>query len=231
MEHKRFRLRPVEKMRKLIVEGYMRRAQRLLPTYSVFYNIPDLVSHICALYFLMNDRFDEDTLGVRMRLNPNTQCITQAFKGSNSAFLSNIVSSGFHMWRFKIVQCRRGGKSSQWSATVGLWKVRKEDSDCDNLPLNTYFTNVAASARSKSYAYAFGMGVLIDARSGNPWSGREYGTKAKTGDVIEMYCDLDKRHIGFSVNGIDYGIAFENVSAPLRAVINLHDAQDSVQLL
>ena len=40
---------------------------------------------------------------------------------------------------------------------------------------------------------------------------KKYGKEIKTGDIIDMYVDMDKRTMQFSINGRDYGIAHKDI--------------------
>ena len=47
-----------------------------------------------------------------------------------------------------------------------------------------------------------------------------------------MICDLEKYQLKFIINNHDYGIAFDEIEkTKYRAVINLHDVNDSIMLL
>ena len=56
----------------------------------------------------------------------------------------------------------------------------------------------------------------------------QYGT----GDIVELFVDLDQGKLSFSVNGENNGIASDIDSTQrYRAVVSLYDKNDEVQLL
>lgn len=52
----------------------------------------------------------------------------------------------------------------------------------------------------------------------------EVGKAFTSGDTLEVYYDADKKHLGFGHNGKALGVAFEDVSAPVRLVLSMEGA-------
>ena len=219
------RLKMVPDESKFVVHGFIRNVEELLSQDKGNNIVPDLVINLCILFYAMADRFDPKCIGPLMKLDEKTQCITQTNCNSNSAFLTNIFESGLHHWRFKINKCY---KNSFWSQTLGIWKIKSNDNEF--LPLNHYFT----AHPDRTYGFANNCGRLISRQTGLSYEGddvRDYGIKTNAGDIIDMYCDMNALELRFTINGKDYGKAFDIEPGKYRAVINLYDEDDSISLL
>ena len=59
----------------------------------------------------------------------------------------------------------------------------------------------------------------------------KYGVEVKNEDVVEMCLDMNTLVLSFSVNGIDYGKAFDVKQAKYRAFIVLGKKGNKIQLL
>ena len=85
------------------------------------------------------------------------------------------------------------------------------------------------------YAYAINDGLLeskhassIATKNGK----RQYGKKCKTGDIVDMYLDLYKLTISYSINNINYGVAYKNIDkCGYRAGVCMYKIEDALQLV
>lgn len=67
----------VDKQVKIIVNGYIRRCQQLLPTDNAYYNISPLVVFTCILYYNELEHFDKDHCGPQIKISdPKKRTIT-----------------------------------------------------------------------------------------------------------------------------------------------------------
>ena len=81
--------------------------------------------------------------------------------------------------------------------------------------------------KNSGYGYAYGFGIKVI----NAGSREKYGKICVTGDIIDMYCDLNNLQLRFSVNGIDQGISHKIEKTKYKAAVNLFIKDDSIQLL
>ena len=104
------------------------------------------------------------------------------------------------------------------------------DQTQSSLPIYDYFTNLRYVNRY--YAFAFTMGKILSGNQRNPYGTKPtYGISCGTGDTIEMYCDMEELKMGFIINDEDYGKAFDLDKCKYKAIINMHDKNDSISLL
>ena len=79
---------------------------------------------------------------------------------------------------------------------------------------------MARDYRPRTLQYAINKGVITRPNSHGVY-GKEYGKKCQTGDEIIMYLDLIEYTLKFSVNGIDYGNAYDKINkAEYRAAFD-----------
>ena len=106
---------------------------------------------------MTKDKFDSSCIGYNMNLDEETQTITMKCDDSNTAFLTNIIDSGIHYWKFKINKCH---DNNDWSTTIGIWKVNEQkDNDIENLPLNTYCC--AEDFKYRAYGFAYNVSEIF----------------------------------------------------------------------
>eukprot|EP00483_Globobulimina_turgida_P006871 UN06883 len=98
-----------------------------------------------------------------------------------------MAASSKKKYEWKLTCKERSGGCDMW---IGIQSNRNVDADYDGI----------------DYGY--------DGSSGNKFhlgKREEYGIRWVAGDVIEMRVDFEKQEMGYSVNGIDQGIAFRNL--------------------
>ena len=108
--------------------------------------------------------------------------------------------------------------SNGWM-TIGIWKV----SDNKEPPTHTFFTQ-----HTSGYGLSVSSATLIDPNTGySQW--KEYGTKTKTGDKVEMILDIDQQTLKYIINGHDYGFAYDNIEKrKYRAALYNANYNDSI---
>ena len=211
---------------KLTVYGYIRNVQLLFPTDIPYYNIHDLIKQTCILFYASIHKWDKTFIGSRVEFIEETNSIKQICSEiSSSTYLKDTFDSGDHHWRFRIDKMT---DSSMWYCTLGLYKMR-----CGDPRTNGVFTSKTYPKQS-GYGYAYSIGKITDEKgeADHYVGGNEYGIKAKSGDIIEMHCDMNKLELSFSVNGIDQGVACCNIEkTEYKAALNLYKKGDMVSLL
>ena len=89
--------------------------------------------------------------------------------------------------------------------------------------------------KGTGYAFVYNVAALTDRRGGHvPQDSTKklYGVKVESGGIVEMHCDMNKRELRFSINGIDYGVAYTNIErTEYRAAVALYEKDDIVSLL
>lgn len=205
------------------INGYLRRLQSLLPSNTIYHvNTPALICCWCLLYFHVKESFDKENVDEYCSLSGDDKIVTKIKKdlfASNSTFLTNIVESGVHKWTFKLVQVNR------LALVIGVWKGKELDQDKR--------TSLILDGCSKNYAYGYMVThkLLIPGENNNrilDWT--DY--KCKSGDILEMFLDLYKRELSYSVNDIPLGIAYQDIEQTCyRAAVTLWDRGDCVELL
>ena len=60
---------------------------------------------------------------------------------------------------------------------------------------------------------------------------KDYCCKCKAGDIIEMYLDFEVMGLRYTINGKDYGQAFDIDHGEYRAAVCLHKDMGEIELL
>ena len=180
-------------------------------------HIPEEIIHICMLFYALIERFDPKCIDSKMiKINEETQSVVKIRGcGQPSAYLTNIVDSGHHKWKFRIVQ-----RTSVMS--IGIWRAQ---ANVFPPPLDTYFTN----GHDRGYAYSLSTGKSTAICGGQ--SAKKYGVRGKDGDIVEMILDFDESSLSFMVNGIEHGKSHDVTQGKYRAAVHLIGAGDEIQFL
>ena len=218
------RFKKINDRHKITVFAYIKEAQLIFPTDNCYYNIHDLIKQICTLYYASIHEWDPKYISGAIELNQEAKSIKHTQDSSSSStFLKDTFLSGIHQWRFKIDKC---DEDDIWTSTIGIWKTRFGDP-----PKDTGFT---FSNDNSSYGFAYNIAALIDPESGESheeeWN--RYGKEVTSGDIVEMHCDMNKLELSFSVNGVDYGVAYKDIEkTEYKVAVNLYRSGDTVTLL
>jgi len=204
----------------MTVDGFIRRAQSSLDRV-----IPTLVNYI-VMMFLLHDRWDEDLLGPLLSLNQHTHTVTMTGgdlrrEHPQSAFLCNVVDRGQYKWRFQWTKLKY---ALYWSSTIGIWKCSQGFSPQTN--------GIFTLGEHVAYGFAANAGTLVDPSSGSGGDGgTRYGAPCSDNDIVEMCIDLDRLELGYTINGKDYGPAFEIEKTAYRAAVNMCKLHDSIRII
>ncbi|KAJ3423953.1 tripartite motif-containing protein [Anaeramoeba flamelloides] len=71
-------------------------------------------------------------------------------------------------------------------------------------------------------------GKLRSCKRNGKNSDRAYGKPVSSGDIITIHLDMDKKTIGFSINKINYGVAWNNLPNKVIIVADLFATGDSI---
>eukprot|EP01084_Bolivina_argentea_P129136 228120_1 len=123
------------------------------------------------------------------------------------AWLTPPIKAGRHHGKYQIEN--NAGSST---CCIGIFKA-----EYALQKVNTHL----ACGKNMGYAFFWKYCAIMDHSSG--LCSKDYGTSCKAGDTIDMYCDLDQMTMNFSVNGIDYGVAYDNMAkCEYRAAVDLY---------
>ena len=218
-------------IRTLIVSGFIRTKCNLL--------IPRELVELCILYYILKEK---------LKINCDTSYHKQnKISGANEDIFINhydksvwnltgniTLKSGKHHWRFQILKTENTCYGDH-DIQIGIQKI--QDNEIKNAHFfdfnisyhATFIFNTKSSFYHKDKAYK--CVVTID------WElYKEYGKKVETGDIIDMYLDLDgtnkdnKGILSFAVNDIQKGIARDDIDCNVEYKMGMHLSAD-IQLL
>lgn len=183
------------KKSKFTVFGYIHEHESLQKSKKKIYKIPLLIQYLCLGYYDSSDKWDKS----HCKIDKNIANITSY--ENKSAFLTNIISKDKYKWKFKI-------QSLSINAHI-FFSIRPFISETNYNTLPEYVFCGATGSRA----------ILIDEKTDTKV--HDYGTKCKQNDIIEMILDLNKNTLSFIINGINYGIAFNNIlNTQYRAIVD-----------
>ena len=222
----------------MIVDGYIKNCNRTIfeiDNASFYDNIPDVINILCLEYYHMTrDRFDPHFFKNLEITEENTQIATLDGDtyGDGAALLSNVVSTGSHLWKFKVLEHDKGNDMIY----IGIFKnkymqdaAEKGDKVVQRFVHAVYYVDRVDDQKT-SYAVNFCMRQLrgnVDESKKNAI----YCDEAEKGDIIGMNLDLNKHELSFSINDKSYGKAdFEIEKTEYRAAVCLYAGQNGTGL-
>ena len=186
---------------KMILNGYIRTVEALLPDNNVYYTIPTLIIHWIMLYFYQKEQFDAKYCHYDIALSKdNTFATMLSGDGYPTVMLSKVIKSGIHHWRVRFI-------GNDIIGYIGVYKNQYVTSNMDENPWGKH-------KRGKLYA------VGSDGRRtyGDDDELKESLYEAQKGigsdDQLreyEMTLDLDKRELRFKFDEYDHGAVFTNI--------------------
>eukprot|EP01084_Bolivina_argentea_P257898 434588_1 len=194
------------------VDGYIRKIEsKILSTNSSFYsNIPHVINYVCMQYYhISKDRFDPILHSNQITIIENICGKGDTGLSLRTAFLSNIVTKGYHHWKFKLI-------NSGFILYLGIWKTIHDE----NKVLDTDITYNYRTGDDRDCAYLLypQYGRLRGATNNEK---DEYCNSCSNGDIIDMYLDLYNNELTFAINDKNYNKAFDiDNTYQYRAVIN-----------
>lgn len=200
----------------LTVSGYVRETEKNVFSYRTFYHhVPATITSLCGKYYhIARDKFHQTLHGDKMMVTDVSVQLTlgDVAEHFESAFLSNIMNSGEHHWRFCLLT-----KVETPLVYVGVWKCN--DYDPHDALNDTIYQN-EKHGDNATYALNLGFGELrgcID----ETLQEQQYCPEYKTGDIIDMYLDLNVNELRYSINDKDFGKAFNVEQTSYIAVIGM----------
>ena len=199
-----------------IINGYIRKNQALFPRHITFYTIPFLVNQICAIfYFIPNDKWNTSFIDERFEFHGDTVKILD--KGYNHIYLTNIVEFGTHHWKFKLSRYH----PVHFSYRIGIFKVKEGQ--------QKYFDQVVGQINT---VYAMNLercSINIHDHT-DEWEQHET-MKAKQGDIVDMYLNLETLQLQFVLNGEKCHDSITVDKCKYVGVAHMYETGDCIQLL
>ena len=164
------------------------------------------------------DEFTANNHGFKLSLN--NSIATKSSVGGGAVFLKNKVNSGAHQWRFRLAK-------GSYAVSIGVWKAKYK---CINTKLLT-----AYEFKGKVYAFnvnAFKNGGTLTDGDGRTYEESlcSYSGACSEGDIIDMFLDLNKLELSFSVNEEHKGVAFKVENTSYIAVVSAFSGR-SIELM
>ena len=199
------------------VNGYIREIEKNSFSNHAFYKeIPKIINDLCCEYYHESkDRFHPKLHGTKLKMQ-TVQAIHDNSFGTNSAFLSNIVSKGIHKWRFRQI--------GQPATFIGI---------IDNsIDFTKYFLYESYywELPSSSFGVLLEEGWLHGGDKGL-YHKRQYCPLTRNNDIIEMCLDFHNMELKFIINEKDYGKAFDIAAGEYRAGVCLSWNSTGFELL
>ena len=203
-----------------LVSGYIRENEATL-------RVPEDIISICVVfYFEPSDSFAV-TAGSRHTI-VGEDCTTAIKEGDGkgSIFLSSVVRSGVHRWRFRIGQHH----PSNFSVCIGVWKDKHAvaiDQDMDR-KVNLAYARLTKGDDGDGEHDA---GSFAPAQQYSKRTASRRRTRCNAGDTADMVLDLNRLELSYSQNDIDYGVAFSVEKTAYRAGVFMYRNGDSIKLV
>ena len=174
------KLRWIDPESKLIVNGFIRESQKLLPfEESPYYNLTELIVQLCLIYYAINEYWDKFSSDF---ITENDKCIIKRVNNShwNATVLGQqilpSIGNIIYEWYFNIVKLKHG------ASFIGIC-----DSKFDDVNQAVRWTDYL------NYMYYGSRGRI----AGNKFSERVAGQKYKEGDIVSMRLNTKQGIIEF----------------------------------
>ena len=209
---------------KSTIDGYIRAEERKsFSNHSFYRNIPLIINHFCMKYYHESkDRFDPHLHGRDVAIISDNRAQIKLGGSQSSMFLSNIVNTGYHEWRFKLTKKHFRFASEYF----GIWNNRINAKQY----LDRLCYPILGDTNENKRAY--GLNATFGELRGDPNRYHErYSKEINTGDIIDMCLDLNINELSYRINDTDYGKAFDIDAGEWRACVCLAYAGDEVILV
>ena len=209
----------IDKHRKLCVYGYIHESESKYKQ-----QIPTGIIYIIILFYGNDaDEWDKTYIALQHKMIDRTITV---FTPRGSSYGSRIVDSGIFKWKFRIEEMENGVEESRGGKyMIGIWKGKDKD---DAPPTDTFFTEGGCG-----YGLEITGAVLTNSEGyiDDTDVHNTYGVECKNGTIIEMILDMNKLTLGFIIDGVDYGKAFDVDKGKYRAAVFMVQKSDSITLL
>ena len=218
------RLSKIDDRTKDAVNGWIRKQRQSLNLCDV----PMMLCSICILYYHNDEIFE--MIAKSVILSKNKKCIT---KIKNVCYHSNYGineistdSEYEYKWDLKI-------KEIEISTNVFVGLSSKYDTKQHNFCVTDGVNFIYCSDGDIHHE----RNHCERDRNIPGWDWNKYGNRFVKNDIVSIILDLKRKQINFLVNGIDQGIAYENVKFPasqkikLRLSVSMCSSGQSVEIV
>ena len=184
---------------KYLTFGYIRmNIQILLPTNSVYYNIPEGIKHICASYSRLRDEWG--LCHKEINISNDKTIISHDDSDWNTAFGITICEKGNkYEWKLKLIKRKGDLGGNTWKTIFGVI----QESHCKTI-LSAKQHTFSRNFTSSGGGYGF---IGYQSRIQSPRQHKMYGEKFDTeGGTINIILDLreNKNTVSYIINGKNY---------------------------
>ena len=224
------RLSKIDDRIKYGVYGWIRKAEQELNQQHV----PLMISSIIILYFHEEEIFDEITKDLIK--SKNDKCVTIVRStgdiGVANAFGIITIDStdyGKYRWDLKMFPVREMTRGCGYDCIVGITSIEKgKYGDLNRILWNNY--------EATNYLYSGSVGSIYSpSRSWSSSSSSSFYGAHMRQNKISICLDLEKRQMGFIVDGYDRGNVFKHIKVgkdiKYRLVISLRNKNDSIEIV
>ena len=223
------KVKRIDERDKFVVSGFVREIENVLPNNNPFYNVTDLIIYLILAFYYEFDEWDPLFKSNHIKIDGNVVINTFGRKYA-TVFLKNICKSpNKYHWKFKIK--KYDGQHKGWNNLIGIWKINTKPPALND---GQHFTSI----QHGGYAFISSYAKISDAsvagcyvRNGNYSDRTNYGKRCVEGDIIEMYLDLKKFELSYSINQKDYGVAFNVKNTEYRAAVMIDHKDNAIELM
>ena len=172
----------------------------------------------------IGDSWDSNLKGSGQTIKGNI-LIDNGHGGYNTAFLRNIVSSGIHIWKFKV------NHYNSW-LMFGIWDTNYDRQKKINSGIgeeaNTAYVFDFKEARLNKYDKI----CHYHNSNGQNWTDNgSYGIKCETNMTLSIYLDFHQLTLSFIINNKDYGVAFNIKKGEYSVAVSSGGTGDAIELI
>ena len=211
MALKRSKLQQIPQRNKDLAFGFVKESEKTNKS-----SVPEMIKYLCLIYLNQNkDKFDHNSSHKDILIE-GSSIKKNGITGESSCLLTNIVTTGIHIWTFKVNEfCK-----------ADMIGIRKNDLNSEKQNLDRWVCDDNERIRLGGYG-CFGWGEI----RGKKHYFKSYGESWNVGDIIEMRVDLNDLSLSYRVNNNDNGKAFDIEPGKYRAGVTLYGSCSSYCLI
>ena len=189
----------------LLIFGYLR-------THIHNFTINNMVN-IVKYYCIIPYEWDKNTLLNGLILsNKNLIVKHNGSNHRNHTIICDIIfENGINYFEIKILNIK-----SIFDIFIGFVKLN-------------YKPNTSYVGFDNGWGYCSDSKLYSDMVS--DWYSKNYGKEYGSNDIIKCEINYNKNIIVYYINGIDQGIAFNNITYPVKPAVSLYSVGNSIELL
>ena len=173
----------VDERSEYLIFGFVREAQKLLPSDKSYFNITDLITFgILSFYYIKNE-WDQELTSDYYKIEDDCCSVIKPSNGVTNAYIKGVIDKGIHSWKFKVEHFEQD--TYKWfDFVIGVVDQNHSFKEPVNHQSRWF-------AGSKAHKYIR----------------NRYGKLLKQDDIIEMIINMNEKSLKYIINGHDYGKA------------------------